>query len=47
MGLPEGWVTDVPGLTRKQTLMALGNGVVPDQARMAIRIMMERRNELN
>lgn len=47
MGLPRGWVTDVPGLTRKQTLMVLGNGVVPQQARMAIRIMMERSNELN
>lgn len=47
MGLPRGWVTDVPGLTRKQTLMVLGNGVVPQQAGMAIRIMMERSNELN
>lgn len=47
MGLPKGWVTEVPGITRKQTLMVLGNGVVPQQARMAIRIMMERSNELN
>ena len=47
MGLPRGWVTDVPGLTRKQTLMVLGNGVVPQQAGMALRIMMERSNELN
>ena len=29
MGLPEGWVTDVPGLSRNQQLHALGNGVVP------------------
>ena len=47
MGLPKGWVTEVPGITRKQSLMALGNGVVPNQARMAIKIMMERKNELN
>lgn len=30
--LPEGWVTDVPGLTRDEQLTALGNGVVPPQA---------------
>ena len=32
MGLPEGWITDVPGLTRAQQLHAIGNGVVPQQA---------------
>ena len=31
MGLPAGWVTDVPGLTRAEELKALGNGVVPQQ----------------
>jgi DNA (cytosine-5)-methyltransferase 1 len=36
MGLPEGWVTEVDGLTRKQQLSALGNGVVPQQAVAAI-----------
>lgn len=37
MGLPEGWVTDVPGLTRNQMLKLCGNGVVPQQAIAAIR----------
>ncbi|MEV6984995.1 hypothetical protein AB0M95_27565 [Sphaerisporangium sp. NPDC051017] len=36
MGLPAGWVTDVPGLTRNQMLHALGNGVVPQQATAAL-----------
>lgn len=36
MGLPEGWVTAVTGLTRNQMLHALGNGVVPQQAYAAI-----------
>jgi DNA (cytosine-5)-methyltransferase 1 len=39
MGLPEGWVTDVPGITRNEALKALGNGVVPQQAEAALRIM--------
>lgn len=36
MGLPPGWVTDVPGLTSKQMLRALGEGVVPVQAAYAL-----------
>lgn len=36
MGLPPGWVTQVPGLTRNQKLKALGNGVVPAQAAYAL-----------
>lgn len=40
MGLPAGWVTDVPGLNRNAQLKALGNGVVPQQALAAIRLMM-------
>ncbi|MEV5539182.1 DNA cytosine methyltransferase [Saccharopolyspora shandongensis] len=36
MGLPEGHVTDVPGLTRNQQLRLLGNGVVPHQAAHAL-----------
>ncbi|MFC7382798.1 hypothetical protein [Sphaerisporangium rhizosphaerae] len=36
MGLPAGWVTDVPGLTRNQQLHALGNGVLPAQATAAL-----------
>lgn len=37
MGLPPGWITDVPGLTRSQQLKAAGNGVVPQQAAAALR----------
>ena len=40
MGLPEGWVTDVPGLSRNAQLKALGNGVVPQQAAMALRLLL-------
>ena len=40
MGLPGGWVTDVPGLSRNAQLKALGNGVVPQQAAMALRLLL-------
>ena len=40
MGLPEGWVTGVPGLSRSQQLHALGNGVVPRQCAMALRMLL-------
>ena len=36
MGLPPGWVTDVPGISVNQQLRMLGNGVVPAQAAAAI-----------
>lgn len=42
MGLPEGWVTAVPGITRTQMLRALGNGVVPQQAYRALCVMRDR-----
>lgn len=42
MGLSAGWVADVPGLTRNQQLHALGNGVVPQQAAFAIRMLLTR-----
>lgn len=32
MGLPKGWITDVPGITWNEVLKACGNGVVPQQA---------------
>lgn len=35
MGLSDGHVTDVPGLSRNQQLKLLGNGVVPQQAAYA------------
>lgn len=42
MGLPAGWVTDpVLGLSRKEQLRALGNGVVPQQAAAATRLYLE------
>ncbi len=41
MGLPEGWVTDVPGLSRNAQLKALGNGVVPQQAAAALTYLFE------
>lgn len=40
MGLPEEWVTGIPGLTRSQQLQAIGNGVVPQQAEAAFRHLM-------
>lgn len=42
MGLPAGWVTDTPGLSRSQQLKCLGNGVVPFQASYAISMHLER-----
>lgn len=38
-GLPAGWVTDVPDLSRKEKLKLCGNGVVPQQAAEALRVM--------
>jgi len=40
MGLPAGWVTDTPGITRNEALKALGNGVVPQQAEAALRFLL-------
>ena len=42
MGLPDGWITDVPGITRNEALKACGNGVVPQQAAAAISHLLER-----
>ena len=39
MGLPKGWVTDIP-LSRAQHLKILGNGVVPQQAFRALEILI-------
>ena len=41
MGLPEGWVTDVPGLSRSKQLKVLGNGVVSLQAAKAVAMLAE------
>lgn len=41
MGLPRGWVTDPEiGLKRKDQLKACGNGVVPQQAELALRLLL-------
>ena len=39
MGLPAGWVTAVPGVTRGEALKLVGNGVVPQQAAHALRVL--------
>ena len=38
MGLPKGWITDCD-LTRSEMLKACGNGVVPQQAKLALEIL--------
>ena len=40
MMLPDGWVTDVAGLTRNEQLKMLGNGVVPAQCAAALRAFL-------
>lgn len=40
MMLPGGWVTGVTGLPRTAQLTLLGNGVVPAQAAMALRLLI-------
>jgi DNA (cytosine-5)-methyltransferase 1 len=39
-GLPDGWVTAVPGLEDTDALRLLGNGVVPQQAAAALRLLL-------
>lgn len=39
MGLPDGWVTAVDGISRTRQLRLLGNGVVPQQATAAYRTL--------
>jgi hypothetical protein len=42
MGLPAGWVTDPEmGLKRNDQLKACGNGVVPQQAELALRVLLD------
>lgn len=41
MGLPAGWVTDTPGITRNDALRILGNGIVPQQCAEAVRRLLE------
>ena len=46
MGLPEGWLTGI-GLSRNNELKACGNGVVPQQAALALRRMLAIVDTLN
>ncbi|MFJ4676887.1 DNA cytosine methyltransferase [Kitasatospora sp. NPDC088783] len=39
MGLEKGWVTQITGLSRSAQLTALGNGVVPQQASLAMELL--------
>lgn len=41
MGLPPGWVTAVPGLSRSAKIRIIGNGVVPQQAALAIAALLD------
>ena len=42
MGLPDGWVTDSElGLTRNEQLKLCGNGVVPQQAALALAVLLD------
>lgn len=42
MGLDPGYVTAVPRITRNDALRLLGNGVLPQQAAHAIRLLLAR-----
>lgn len=43
MGLPSGWITDVPDVTRNEALRLCGNGIVPQQMAEAVRWCLEQR----
>ena len=46
MGLPEGWITAPEiGLSRNDALKACGNGVVPQQAVLALRYLLRKGND--
>ncbi len=46
MGLPEGWITAPEiGLIRNDALKACGNGVVPQQAVLALRYLLRKGND--
>jgi len=40
MGLPDGFVCDVPGLSWRDKVKLLGNGVMPQQAAYALRLLL-------
>ena len=42
MGLPDGWVTSPSiGLSKTKQLLVLGNGVVPQQAALALDVLLK------
>jgi len=41
MGWPQGWVSEVPGLSATEGLKIIGNGVVPQQEELALHIMID------
>jgi hypothetical protein len=41
MGLPQGWVTEVPDVSVSEQLARIGNGVVPAQAYAAFKLLLE------
>lgn len=43
MGLPEGWICDVPGLSWNEAIAACGNGVVWQQAYRALDLLDQMR----
>lgn len=45
MGLPSGHVTGVPGLSRTSQLKAIGNGVCPQQAAVALHQLLDMKGE--
>ena len=47
MGLIPGHVTNIDGISRANQLKMLGNGVVPQQALTALRVMTERTRDFN
>lgn len=46
MALPPGWVTDVEGVSRSAALKMLGNGVVPQQALLALDLIASHGGEV-
>lgn len=42
MGAEDGWVTDTANVSHSAALRCLGNGVVPQQAEMAYRLLLDR-----
>jgi hypothetical protein len=46
MGLPPGWVTDARAIPRSAQIKILGNGVVPQQGKLAVNTLAGRALEV-